>query len=185
MDSAVEVFERDGYMNATVDAIVDVASATRATFYQYFRSKREVIEALADEMGKQGTLQVQAAYHAVENEADSSARASLRTWFEEVSLFWETKRAVLEALDDAEASDRELRERRDSAYQKNVDLLAAYLESAGCRYPPKPYALLLAAQHEQFLRLSIIRRWPVDREQALSVLVEIWSDAFAGRRRPT
>jgi AcrR family transcriptional regulator len=45
LDSAIRVFERTGYTNATVNDIVDEAGVSRATFYLHFENKLELVHA--------------------------------------------------------------------------------------------------------------------------------------------
>jgi TetR/AcrR family transcriptional regulator of autoinduction and epiphytic fitness len=53
LDAARELFERDGYDGASVDAIVARADVAKGTFYQHFDSKIAVVLALArDELAQ-------------------------------------------------------------------------------------------------------------------------------------
>jgi AcrR family transcriptional regulator len=46
VQAAKDLFMRKGYMETSVDDIADAADVSRPTFYTYFRSKREVMEAI-------------------------------------------------------------------------------------------------------------------------------------------
>jgi AcrR family transcriptional regulator len=50
LDVAESLFRRRGYSNATVDEIVREAGVAKGTFYHYFRTKDDVLEALAARM---------------------------------------------------------------------------------------------------------------------------------------
>lgn len=52
IDAACRVFERDGYLNASVEDIVNEAGVARGSFYTYFPSKLEVFRVLLSEMGE-------------------------------------------------------------------------------------------------------------------------------------
>ena len=47
LDAGRSVFAEVGYAAATVDDIIDRASASRATFYRYFKSKEDLFRALS------------------------------------------------------------------------------------------------------------------------------------------
>lgn len=50
LESALEIFERQGYNKATVEDIVAAANIARGTFYLHFRSKLEVVKALSQDL---------------------------------------------------------------------------------------------------------------------------------------
>jgi AcrR family transcriptional regulator len=48
LESALEVISRNGFHQASITAIAERARVSRATVYQHFRDKREILVALAD-----------------------------------------------------------------------------------------------------------------------------------------
>lgn len=50
MEAALRAFSRGGYHDTHVSHIIGEAGVARGTFYLYFKSKREVFQALIDEM---------------------------------------------------------------------------------------------------------------------------------------
>ena len=50
MDAALEAFSRGGYHGTHISHIIAEAGVARGTFYLYFQGKREVFQALIDEM---------------------------------------------------------------------------------------------------------------------------------------
>lgn len=53
LDAASGVFRRQGYRTATVRDIIGATPLASGTFYNYFRSKEEVYEALRDEIARE------------------------------------------------------------------------------------------------------------------------------------
>ncbi len=51
IDIAEELFSERGYEETTVSDIVGAAGLAQGTFYHYFRSKEELLEAIADHLG--------------------------------------------------------------------------------------------------------------------------------------
>lgn len=77
--SALEIFERQGYSNATVEDIVAAASIARGTFYLHFRSKLDVVKALSQDL----TPELIQLYQDLDNlvtGSSSVAREDLRAW---------------------------------------------------------------------------------------------------------
>ncbi len=78
MDAALEAFSRGGYHGTHVSHIVKEAGVARGTFYLYFEGKREVFQALIDEMfaSLDGVLEV------IDLTASASPLDQMRTNFE-------------------------------------------------------------------------------------------------------
>jgi AcrR family transcriptional regulator len=51
LDVALEVFARNGYHDTSMNDIADAAGVTKPVLYQHFDSKRELYQALLDEVG--------------------------------------------------------------------------------------------------------------------------------------
>src|SRR6516162_6465795 len=50
LDVALELFAERGYHATSISHIIDRADVARGTFYQYFRSKREIFDSLLDHL---------------------------------------------------------------------------------------------------------------------------------------
>jgi AcrR family transcriptional regulator len=172
MEVAVEVFERNGYANTTIDDIVTAANATRATFYQYFSSKREIVAALVDEMGAKGAEMFEA-FTSVE----PPTRQSVRVWLESIADFYREFRTVMGATMPAAAQDSELA-------QRVVEVQARFISSLAGRLPPDARhsslvrATLLEAQRDRIMEWWIINGRDVGGDEVLDALTDIWSAAL-------
>jgi AcrR family transcriptional regulator len=86
--SALEIFERQGYSNATVEDIVAAASIARGTFYLHFRSKLDVVKALSQDL----TPELIQLYQDLDNlvtGSSSVAREDLRVWMTRAVAWFE------------------------------------------------------------------------------------------------
>ena len=81
LEAARRVFERDGYHQATVSAVVQAAGLSQGAFYLYFADKKGIFAALQDEMA---TLLRRRIYWATRDVANASQRleAGLQAFFE-------------------------------------------------------------------------------------------------------
>jgi AcrR family transcriptional regulator len=176
LDAAVETFAREGYLKATVNDIVTAASTTRATFYQHFSGKREIVKILLEDLAERARGLGWTPYGPGDFPV---TRELLRTWLVTKVEFAQANRVVFEAVEDACAEDVEFRALWQSVVNTYVDDLAPQLERAGSRYPPHVYALLLILQTERFFSFWIVRGGqPVDADAALETLTDLWADAF-------
>ncbi len=50
LEAAGELFKNRGYVNTTVEAIIQQVGVAKGTFYYYFKSKEEILDALAYDM---------------------------------------------------------------------------------------------------------------------------------------
>lgn len=50
MEAAIQLFEKNGCEATTLDEICDIAEISRPTFYSYYPSKKELIQALAEKL---------------------------------------------------------------------------------------------------------------------------------------
>lgn len=176
LDAAVETFGHEGYLKTTVNDIVTAASTTRATFYQHFSGKREIVQILLEDLAERARGIGWTPYGSGDF---TVTRELLREWLVTKIEFAHENRAIFEAVEDACAEDVEFRALWQSVVNSYVDYLTPHLESAGCRHPPRVYALLLTLQTERFFSFWIVRGGePVDAEAALETLTDIWADAF-------
>jgi len=58
LDVALELFAEHGYHATSISHIIDKADVARGTFYQYFRSKKEIFDQLLDRLFQQVTASV-------------------------------------------------------------------------------------------------------------------------------
>lgn len=50
IQAAKELFEREGYANTSVESIIKKSGIAKGTFYHYFKAKKEVLDALVDQI---------------------------------------------------------------------------------------------------------------------------------------
>jgi AcrR family transcriptional regulator len=172
MEVAIEVFEAVGYANATVEDIAKAARATRATFYQYFDSKRDIIAAIVERMRVEGTAMLSSLL-----DQQPLTRESVHRWLTDVAAYYAANRALMRATLEATAGDRDLSARTATAQQGFIALLAEHLadvpgQSAEVR------ATLLEAQREAVMQWWIIRGWPIDGDGVIEQLTDSWSQAL-------
>jgi AcrR family transcriptional regulator len=182
LEVAIEVFQRDGYVNATVDQIVTEASATRATFYQHFGGKIDVIRAILDENHRAGNKMMSAA---VDTWRAGGTSADVRSWLESCFRWYEDRRGTMQAIDDAAAEDRTIRENRQDAMHVEIGVLADYLTEINSPVRQRYlYAMALLLELDEFMRFWIVSRVPerlgrsIERDDALELLTRIWCDAL-------
>ena len=174
--SAIEIFADRGYLRTSVSDIVAAASTTRATFYQHFSGKREVIKVLFEDLAQRARELPWTPYGLNDHPV---TRERLREWLVRKIEFAGANRIIFEAVEDACAEDVEFRALWQAVVNSYVDDLTPHLESAGCRYPARVYALLLTLQTERFLSFWVVRGGqPVDAAVALETLTDIWADAL-------
>jgi AcrR family transcriptional regulator len=172
LEVAVEVFERDGYANATIDDIVNAANATRATFYQYFTSKRDIATALLEDEVARGERM-----YAEFTKVVPPTRESVRAWLRRVGEWLDEYRAVVIATSSAAAQDPELYERGIAVQRHFIEEYAKLLPPDN-RHPPFVRAALLEAQRETIMRWCILERRDIDERAAMDALAETWCDAL-------
>ncbi|APZ50786.1 TetR/AcrR family transcriptional regulator [Salipiger abyssi] len=104
VDAAFEVFSKEGYRDATIQAITREAGASRATFYLHFSSKAEVIAAAWQELMATKVLPRFRALDALDPESDREMAA----WIDDMLSNWESERNFAIASNQALSDDPEL-----------------------------------------------------------------------------
>jgi AcrR family transcriptional regulator len=173
MEVAAEVFEQDGYANTTIDDIVKAANATRATFYQYFNSKRDIATALLDEMSAKGS----AMFDAFASVAPLT-RESVRDWLGQVAQFYAEFRTVMDATRNAAAQDPELARRIAATQAAFIEQVFAPRLVPDQRHSARVRAALLEAQRSAIMQWWIIDGWDLDGEKILEALTDSWAEAL-------
>jgi AcrR family transcriptional regulator len=177
LEAAVQVIEREGYANATVDDIVSAAQTRRATFYLHFSSKREVVYEVLE--GLRGT-----SYMVVDPPVHREVTLeSVRRWFDDVAAYWHEHRARIAIVDNAAAHDREIRAVHENGRRTSIDLLTGWIRDAGSDADPRLRAMMLHSELRALLELTIVRgvvEW--DEARALDLLAERWYAALRPAR---
>lgn len=104
IEAALTVIEEQGYSAATIDDIVALAGAGRATFYLHFKNKLELIRGLLDVLATDGLDK----WHRLA-ELEEPTWDQLREWIERDAVtYYERNRAIIAAVEQAIAFEPEL-----------------------------------------------------------------------------
>jgi len=74
LNAAGELFKNQGYVNTTVEAVIRQVGIAKGTFYYYFKSKEDILDALVDET----VSQVCADYKKIADDPELSAMDKMR-----------------------------------------------------------------------------------------------------------
>jgi len=94
LNSACKLFVSNGYVESTVSDIVKEAEVGKGTFYTYFRSKEEIVEAIIDE-GMEELFEKTNDYLL---EAKNSNRSTFRAFIRANLEFFSENQAILKFL---------------------------------------------------------------------------------------
>jgi AcrR family transcriptional regulator len=170
LNAAGELFKTQGYVNTTVEAIIRQVGIAKGTFYYYFKSKEDIMDALVDEM----VGQICADYKKIADDTELNAMEKMREMLRGQSNHAEQEDDLMEKLHRPE--NREFHERVNiEVILKISPLLAQVIEQGqeeavfNVEYPLQTIQFLLAGS--QFLLESGLFQWDEEerRKQALSM----------------
>ena len=175
--AARRVFSELGYARARVEDVVNRAGVGHGTFYAYFPNKQAALEALVREHA--GTLEELA----MKPWRAGDVRASLAEVLAGLADLYERDADMLLLWTDAAANDPELAAILDEVRHQFVERIARNVERAakqGLARPVDPFtaATALAAMAERTLFLLATRKEPLDRDQTVEVLADLWYHAL-------
>jgi AcrR family transcriptional regulator len=133
--AAATVFAREGYADATAEAIAREAGMSKATFYEHFANKEEAILALFDDVadGLQRNL-VEVVRNAPQDPVERT-RAGLRAFLAALAAFpAESQTLLVESVGVGPSAA----ERRDKLFQRFADVIAAENKRAADMYDNVP-----------------------------------------------
>lgn len=167
-----------GYFGTTIDEITRAAGVSRASFYTYFPSRRDVLLAVganaASEM--QALIDVYPEY--------GSTRAGLRRWVGACLEQLDRNGPFAMAWPVAAMNDEEIRlagMRRQSVLSRSLG--QAILASAGRTIDdPEPVGLIVMAMLERVWRYGELYRGAVDRD---AVIAQMSNAVWGLARQPT
>ena len=105
LKAAGELFENQGYNNTTVEAIIQQVGIAKGTFYYYFKSKEDILDALVHEM----VSQLSENYKKIAADHEMNAMDKMRQMLRGQSYLQEKESELMESLHRPE--NRELHER--------------------------------------------------------------------------
>jgi len=157
LQAAREVFAERGYHQASVSAMVKRCGVAQGTFYLYFRSKREVFEALLDQFTDSvfRTFFLPGAEQTITQEEIWSRLVIVSNWA--VEVFWQNQDLTRLFLLEAPAREPGFAEKIDAIFQRLISATAANLQSwmdKGLLRPadPRLVALCVVGMIERLIR---------------------------------
>jgi len=168
LEAAGELFNNQGYVNTTVEAIIQQVGIAKGTFYYYFKSKEDILDALVHEM----VSQLSEAYKIIADDPKMSAMDKMRQMLRGQSYLQEKESELMESLHRTE--NRELHERINvEIILKISPIFAGVIEQGqkesvfNVENPLQTIQFLLAGS--QFLLESGLFKWK-EEEQMKQVL---------------
>ncbi|MFD2469028.1 TetR/AcrR family transcriptional regulator [Amycolatopsis silviterrae] len=175
-DAAVDCFSLTGYVATSIEDITAAAGTTRATFYRHFRSKADVLMEVLRHLDEE----YEPVYLALFELAERPSRERISRWLDDTLRVWERTRVASAAVTEAALLDDTVRERQQTSFERDIELLAAALQKGGCWTEPQAKvraALLFGQLQQMFLRWSS-HGWDLDRDETAVVLARMWSAAL-------
>lgn len=176
IDAAQRVFERVGYIDATVEDIVGEAGVARGSFYTYFPSKLEVfyvIEGRVDE-------EVQAAVSATSHRAGEDLVTNLRAGNQRFIEAYRNNAAMIGLVEQMATFNDGIRERRVQSRQRHVDRVTRAIkrwQAAGIADPAVDASIASAAlvsMLANFCYWWFVGGAEFDMELATDTLTDCW-----------
>lgn len=179
LEGAVQVFEERGYDDATVDEIAAAAGASRATFYLHFKSKADVVEALAEQIAPD----VEAYYSALDEALASGSRERVRDWLRDDLRWFAEHETVVRAIEHILISNRaEGVSRFSYEYTDYMPrFMQAWPENRRVEAKLRVWTLVLTVSRVHMLWRSYKQMPDLDEDMLLDVLTDLW---FVGLAMP-
>lgn len=172
------VFERQGYVNATVEDIIHESGASRATFYAHFSGKAELIDAVIGAMSDE----VDAVWHIFLEAALNDTRDDLRRWALAAIEFYNRHSRLVPVLEQVHAAEPGRSERSARFYDNLTALVQPYLE----HFPDTQrerialrFRILAVQITTLFFRLPIHQTTPEMRAIIADELTDLWYPALS------
>ncbi len=175
LTAAEELFKNHGYVNTTVEAIIQRVGVAKGTFYYYFKSKENILDALVHEIVDQRYEE----YKKIADDSKIRAIDKMRLMLRGDNQFSEKENNLMENLHRPE--NRELHERINiEIVLKIAPVFAEVIEQGkkesvfNVEYPLETLQFLLAGS--QFLLESGLFKWNKEeqakRMQSMQTIIE-------------
>lgn len=174
--SARQAFEEQGYVETSVSDIVHIAGGSRASFYSYFTSKDDALNALVDELADD--------LFAAATQAVSAGATPFDTLTATIRQFMHAYRdraALLLILDQATTVNDSFLRLRLAIRARFASSLEQTLAERHRRRPdpdgldPRLTAMALGGMVEDMARGRYLFRQEIDDEQAVRTLAVLWA----------
>ncbi|MFI7365792.1 TetR/AcrR family transcriptional regulator [Streptomyces sp. NPDC050149] len=181
LESGIEQFKAKGYAVTTVDDIATAAGTTRATFYAYFSSRSELMQALIDEQLNEVLQRVGSPEHGstaqglVATVADGSPEA-ITDWLRRTADSWPAIWPLIRIGRDAAVVDPELTDLVERWMEEAIGDIEDGLAAAGRLEPyQRHFRGVLAMAELDFVAQNWHRaEWKLTREQMIEELGTSW-----------
>lgn len=174
LDATRDVFLTRGYAGTTIDEIARIADVSRASFYTYFPSKREVLLAVGDHAADESAAAVERL------DGRATTRANLTTWTSEYFDLLDTHGSFAFAWTQAAQEDEDIRVAGMKRHLGICRRFGTLLAAAAGRTADDPAVLGLVAMGmlERGWNYSHLYDGVVDREATVAQCAQaIWSMA--------
>lgn len=180
LDTALEVFESQGYAATTIDDIATAAGTTRATFYAHFPSRRDIMSALIDELNGRLGRNISSRHGSTSGDLVDAVRAgtsaAIGAWLRRQAQNWPVIKPYIITATEASAIDPEIRSLVDAWFNEVIADIQEGLDLAE-RFEPASRSFrgeLAMAQLDHTALHWMRSGWDLDRDPALEVLTTSW-----------
>ena len=169
IDTAMTLFLQRGYSPTTIDHIADAAGVSRASFYTYFSSKREIM-IVAGHDCRHSSHQL---FHELGSLNRDDLVPEMRQWVAKYFKFLEKNGGYLLMWQQAALQDPGLRQPGMKGSQKSAKIMAASLKALGIDKPEDELVLrsmaVLALLDRFWYHWRIVKA-PFTQTQVLEIL---------------
>lgn len=181
IDAAQRMFLKKGYTGATVDEIAVDAGLSRATFYLYFKSKKEVIAALVEEnIGPFRDL-----FAVLPLDPDSSER-EIQRWIDGLFAYYDRMQERVSVYREAAILDTEIREMSEGNFRlviaENWSRIAPGVSQNSARGRKTVGRFLLFMSLLDTAAYLATTRAQIDRKIVKAELTALWRQFFGPGR---
>jgi AcrR family transcriptional regulator len=180
--AAKEVFKEKGYIDTTVEEIVERACASKATFYAHYSNKWKILDDTLDEYHQSYKV----LYERFRDFVDPTVQ-DFADWFSAYVDLFSQHKLLLEAFHQAEIIEPEFRGRTLAEVRTYLAMWEeAGILHRGSRTPAEveARAVLLFAQIKQFMYIWQIQGLPLDRAHSIRALAEYTYEVVYGVEAP-
>lgn len=173
-DAALRLFTTKGYAQTTIDDITSAVGTSRATFYLHFDGKARLLVEAWDGLVMAETFD----YYRRLDAFGTPDQEQLRGWLDDALGFYERHRDVLRVGQEARSLEPDLVDLSPShTLHRCTEAMPGYLRRwQGVEREQARLRLeLLILQLSDFAMLWVDGHWPVKRETALDVLLDLWA----------
>jgi AcrR family transcriptional regulator len=174
VEAAVAEFCDRGYRATTIDDIAARAGTTRATFYNHFKTKSDIIAELME-----GESAFRPRWDELRAFPRKPNRDLIRAWLEQTTSTWEEHRDLISVIRQAVTIEPELQAAQAERFQKTLGRFVDSIRHLGWSSDAevRVEAMLLFAQLER-----IFSYWDFEdagEAHVLDLLTENWWQAFS------